>query len=234
VKTREVEKMTDANLKLSASVQMYLVTIVRLRENNQPVLLSLLAETLSISPVSANEMCRKLQDEGLVVYQPYKGASLTDEGEQRAYRILRRHRLWEVFLVENLGFDDDEAHDAACQLEHATSSHLADCLDRFLDYPPVNPEGQPIPRCGKLPDRLTVVLAQLPAGQRGRVIRCDLEGASRSFVDEQGIRPGVWLEAIATAGDSILVQVGEKQVSLAQSLTKAIQIEAGQPVVRAG
>ena len=120
-------------VELSDSMQMYLVTIARLRDNGNPVPLSLLADTLSISPVSVNEMCRKLQDQGLVVYQPYRGALLTDVGDERACHILRRHRLWEVFLVDKLGFDYDEAHNVACQLEHATPDAVADRLDPCVD-----------------------------------------------------------------------------------------------------
>jgi DtxR family Mn-dependent transcriptional regulator len=207
-------------------MQMYLVTIARLRDNGNPVPLSLLADTLSISPVSVNEMCRRLQDQGLVVYQPYKGALLTDEGDERACHILRRHRLWEVFLVDKLGFDFDEAHDIACQLEHATPNAVADQLDHYLDYPPVNPIGEPITRCGvPTPSMATVSLAALAAGLRGRVIRCDSEGASQWFLEEQGIRPGAWLSVVAAAGDSVLVQVGHGHVSLARDLAEAVQVQ---------
>jgi len=205
---------------------MYLVTIARLRVDDQPVPLSQLADDLSISPVSANEMCRKLQDHGLVVYQPYKGASLTAEGERRAYRVLRRHRLWEVFLVDKLGFDYDQSHDAACQLEHATSELLADQLDAFLEYPAVNPRGEPIPRTdGSLAERALLPLAKLSAGQRGHVVRCDVHEAVRAFLAERGMRPGAHFTVMATAEDSLLVQVGEAHISLARSLGENVKVE---------
>lgn len=211
---------------LSESVQMYLVTIARLRENGQPVPLFRLADTLSISPVSVNEMCRKLQDQGLVVYQPYKGALLTDEEEQRACYILRRHRLWEVLLVEKLGFEYDEAHDVACQLEHATPNHLADRLDAFLEYPVVNPRGEPIPRNdGRVPVRPVIALTALAAGQQGHVVRCDVDGAARAFLDVQGIRPGAGLVVLATAEGGVLIQVGAAHISLARNLAEAVQVE---------
>jgi DtxR family Mn-dependent transcriptional regulator len=222
-----------AVIEVSESMQMYLVTIARLRDNGHPVPLSMLADTLSISPVSVNEMCRKLQDQGLVIYRPYKGVLLTDEGEERACYILRRHRLWEVFLVDRLGFHYDEAHDIACQLEHTTPEDLADRLDHFLDYPPVNPKGEPIPRCSvKRPDRPTVALATLTAGQRGRVLRCDLEGAPLSFLAEQGLRPGAWLDVVAASKDGVLVQVGQAHVSVARGLAEAIQVEVEGPASR--
>jgi DtxR family Mn-dependent transcriptional regulator len=211
---------------LTESMQMYLVTIARLRVNGQPVPLSALADTLSISPVSVNEMCRKLEDHGLVNYRPYKGATLTQDGEQRAFHILRRHRLWEVFLVQKLGFDYTQAHEIACKLEHATPKRLADRLDVFLDHPSVNPEGEPIPRGdGAPPARTLVPLAALSAGQRGHVVRCDVGDAARTFLDEQGIRPGVTLTVMAIAGDSLLVQIEGTHLSLARNLADAIQIE---------
>lgn len=211
---------------LSESVQMYLVTIARLRVDSRPVPLSQLAQSLSISPVSINEMCRKLQDQGLLIYQPYKGASLTPEGEQQAYYILRRHRLWEVFLVEKLGFAYDQAHDAACQLEHTTPDLVADRLDIFLGHPAVNPEGEPIPGAeGKLPARSLYPLTALSAGQRGHVIRCDVSEAAQTFLDERGVRPGASVTVMATAEDSMLVQVGKAHISLAQSMAESIQVE---------
>jgi DtxR family Mn-dependent transcriptional regulator len=205
---------------------MYLVTIARLRVDGRPVPLSQLAEALSISPVSVNEMCRKLQDQGLVVYRPYKGASLTPEGERRAYRILRHHRLWEVFLVEKLGFDYAQAHDAACQLEHTTPGLVANRLGAFLGYLTVNPEGKLIPRAdGVLLARPLRPLAALSAGQRRHVVRCDVSEAVRAFLDEWGIRPGASLTVAAIAEDSLLVQVDEAHVSLARTMAEAVQVE---------
>ncbi|HEY88168.1 MAG TPA: metal-dependent transcriptional regulator [Thermoflexia bacterium] len=207
-------------------MQMYLVTIARLREGAQPVPLSQLADTLTISSVSVNEMCRKLQDHGLVVYRPYKGASLTAEGERRAYYILRRHRLWEVFLVEKLGFDYDQSHETACQLEHVTSPLLADRLDAFLAYPAVNPSGEPIPRIdGSLAERVLLSLTKLSAGQGGHVARCDVNVAARAFLAERGLRPGARFTVLATAEESLLVRVGGAHISLARSLGENIKVE---------
>jgi len=211
---------------LSENIQMYLVTIARLRVDNQPVPLSQLAQELSISPVSVNEMCHKLQDQGLVVYKSYKGVSFTQEGEQRAYYILRRHRLWEVFLVEKLGFDYNQAHNIACQLEHATLNLVADRLDTFLKYPSVNPLGQLIPRAdGILPERPLIFLARFSAGQCGYVISCDVDEATQSYLDEQGIRSGARFMVVSTSENSLLVQVGSSNVSLARTLAELIHVE---------
>lgn len=211
---------------LSESVQMYLVTIARLRADGQPVPLSELAEALSVSPVSVNEMCRKLQDQGLVLYRPYQGVSLTPEGEQQAYYILRCHRLWEVFLVERLGFDYDQAHEAACQLEHVTSDLLIERLDAFLGHPSVNPKGEPIPRAdGSLPVRTVVPLAALSVGQRGHVVRCEVSDAAQAFLDERGLRPGASLTVMTTADDGLLLEVKGAYISLARALAEDIWVE---------
>jgi Fe2+ transport system protein FeoA len=134
--------------------------------------------------------------------------------------------LWEVFLVEKLGFDYDQAHEVACQLEHSTPKLLGDRLDAFLGYPSINPKGEPIPRDdGSIPVRPLLSLAALSAGQRGHVIRCDVSEAVRAFLDEQGVRLGVTLAVAATAEESLLVQVGEAHVSLARALAEAVQVE---------
>ena len=137
--------MVDSPAKpISDSVQMYLVKIKRLQEQIRPVPLSFLADSLCISPVSVNEMCRKMQEQNLIEYQPYKGASLTEEGERAAAQVLRHHRLWEVFLVEKLQFSAAEAHEIADELEHATSKELAERLDLFLGNPTVSPDGHSV------------------------------------------------------------------------------------------
>ncbi len=211
---------------LSESVQTYLVTIVRLRVDGKPVPLSQLAQELSISSVSVNEMCRRLQEQGLVIYRPYQGASLTPEGEQRAYYVLRRHRLWEVFLVERLGLGYEKAHEAACRLEHVTSNAVADRLDAFLGYPTVNPRGDPIPTNeGALPAQSLIPLTSLSVGRRGHVIGCEGDDPSRTFLNEQGLRPGARVALVADAEDSLLVQVGGKHISLARSLAETIRVE---------
>ncbi len=215
--------------RLSESMQMYLVTIARLRAKDRPVPLSQLAQELSNSPVSVNEMCRKLQDQGLVVYRPYKGALLTLEGERRALYVLRRHRLWEVFLVEKLGLEYARAHEAACQLEHTTPDYVTDRLDMYLGFPSVNPQGLPIPSSGgAMAARRVIPLAELPAGQRGQVVRCEASDASCAFLAEQGLRPGGSVTLLATGADSLLVEVGAAQLSLALSLASAIGVEPGE------
>jgi DtxR family Mn-dependent transcriptional regulator len=220
--------MTETGLpRLSESVQNYLVNIVRLREAaDEPVPLSHLAEALSISPISVNDMCRKLQDQGLVVYRPYKGVYLTEEGQRHAYYIVRRHRLWEVFLVHKLGFAFEEAHQAACRLEHATPDPVADQLDAFLSYPTVNPQGLPIPRPeGVLPTCTTTLLSELSAGQAAHILRCDAGEPTCTAIGERGLRPGATAQILLATEQSQLLSVEGAHISVARSLAETILVE---------
>ena len=212
---------------LTESSQMYLLDIVRLRDGDEPVPLSRLAEELSVSPVSVNEMCRKLQEQGLVIYRPYKGASLTAEGERQAHRVLRKHRLWEVFLVGKLGYAYEKAHEAACQLEHGTSDLLAERLDEYLGHPSTNPLGQPIPRPDDgTPLRKTLLLAKMSAGQEGHVVQYeDGNSIPHDFMRERGLHLGSPLKVLITTNDSMLIETPKGQVSLARDLANTISVE---------
>ena len=218
--------MTQLDLEnLSDSMEMYLVTIARLREGDQPVPLSHLAEALMVTSVSVNEMCRKLQDNGLLIYRPYKGAILTEEGERLANDTLRRHRLWEVFLVEKLHFSREEADAIACDLEHATGQDVIDRLDGFLNYPVVNPRGLPIPQAGQVSTQpIAITLDQLPVGKAGQVSECPVDGPARDFLESYGIRPGMKVQLIAKGQDNVLVEVDGVQAVLSAALAHALQV----------
>ena len=129
------------------SEEMYLITVALAEEEGRPSPLPLadLAQALAISPVSANQMVRRLGERGLMEYHPYRGVSLTVAGRQEAWRVLRGRRLWATFLVEHLGFTPEEADALACRLEHVTSPEAADRLGGFLGDPVVGPLGQSIP-----------------------------------------------------------------------------------------
>ena len=112
-----------------------------------------LAEKLEVSNAAISEMAKKLSDEGLLTYAKYKGMGLTDKGEELALQIIRRHRLWELFLIESLGLSWSEVHDEAEHLEHSTSDFLIDKIDEYLGYPEFDPHGSPIPqKDGSIPE----------------------------------------------------------------------------------
>jgi DtxR family transcriptional regulator, Mn-dependent transcriptional regulator len=125
-----------------------------------------LAEQTNTRAASVSDMLRKLAEKGLVNYRKYQGVTLTDEGCQQALQIVRRHRLWEVFLVEKLGFGWDEVHDMAEELEHIRADELTDRLASFLGNPQFDPHGDPIPASsGELPPTRYRPLCDVAVGE---------------------------------------------------------------------
>ncbi len=212
---------------MTESTEMYLLKIALLRDEDQPVPISRLAEELAISPVSTNQMCRKLAEQDLVAYQPYKGVTLTARGERQAERVIRRRRLWEVFLVEKLHLGLPQAEETACQLEHLTSDEVTDRLSAFLDHPAVCPHNEPIPPgSGTARPPAMRALTSLGAGHRCRIVRVPGDGQGRGFLRAQGIAPGRELTVTAvTAGGAMLVAADSGPVSLSRTLAEGIEVE---------
>src|SRR6201991_1205996 len=128
----------------------YLKCIYHLSHNSINVGTNQIAESLKTKPASVTDMLKKLADKKLINYAKYQGVTLTSSGENIAVHIIRKHRLWEYFLVEKLDFKWDEVHEMAEELEHISSRELIDRLDKFMDYPRYDPHGDPIPdRDGK-------------------------------------------------------------------------------------
>lgn len=151
-----------------------------------------LADALSVSPGTVTSMLKTLAQSGLVEYRPYEGVRLTDAGRSLALRMLRRHRLIELFLVRTLGLSWDEVHEEAEHMEHAVSDALVDRIDEYLGRPDYDPHGDPIPRAdGTLRGAAdkAVRLAECPVGSRVRVVRVlrqsgrFLRGLSDSGID---------------------------------------------------
>lgn len=104
-----------------------------------------LAAALQTRPASVTDMLKKLKEQKLLLYERYKGFKLSNEGKKAAIQVIRKHRLWEYFLVKKLDFGWDEVHEIAEELEHISSKKLVDRLDAFLGYPDTDPHGDPIP-----------------------------------------------------------------------------------------
>jgi len=211
---------------VSESTEMYLLKIALAQDEGEPVPIPHLAELLEISQVSTNQMCRKLQDEGLVDYLPYRGVTLTSAGRAAADRVIRRRRLWEVFFVELLGLGIADAEAAACAFEHVTTDAVADRLAAHLGAPPLCPHGKPIPARdgdGLLEPRRA--LSTLCAGERGRVVGVTAEDPETDFLRRQGVSSGVEIDVLAAAGDgSVLINTSVGRVAVSRSLASAIDV----------
>ncbi len=139
-----MSEQQDTLLK-STSVQNFLKTVYSLQQQMERASTNALAEALSIQAPSVTDMAQRLEEANLVDYQKYRGVVLTPEGEQLALQIIRRHRLIELYLVAELGYELSEVHDEAEHLEHAVSDRFIDALAQKLDHPLIDPHGDPIP-----------------------------------------------------------------------------------------
>lgn len=132
----------------SESVEEYIEAIYAFNEKGEPAKNTDLARRLKVSPPSVTQMVKRLADEGLVEYEPYKGAMLTGRGTALAQKVVRKHRLLERFLHDFLGLDRNRVHDEACRLEHSLSDEAAAALCKALEKPETCPDdGNPIPPC---------------------------------------------------------------------------------------
>jgi DtxR family Mn-dependent transcriptional regulator len=159
----------------------YLKCILRFSEQAAPVSTSTIAASMGTTAASVTDMLKKLSDKQLVLYQPYKGVSLTEQGRLVALRIVRKHRLWEVFLVEKLKFSWDNVHEVAEQLEHVDSPELIRRIDEFLGYPKFDPHGDPIPtEEGEMARRDTRLLSDIQPGDR--VVIAGVQRSDQDFL----------------------------------------------------
>lgn len=159
-----------------------------------------LAESTSTRAASVTDMLKKLAEKNLIHYKKYQGVRLTEKGERVALKVIRKHRLWEVFLVEKLGFGWDEVHDIAEELEHIPSDRLVERLDAFLGNPRFDPHGDPIPDAkGNMPIADYLKLSEVQQGDQLLMMGV-LEHASPflQHLDRSGLTLGCKLEVLET------------------------------------
>lgn len=187
-------------MELSYAEENYLKAFIKLGQPaEKSISTNALASHLETSAPSVTDMLKKLSDKHLITYQRYHGASLTEEGLRLATSLIRKHRLWEVFLNQSLGMPWDEIHEIAEELEHIQSDYLIDSLDKFLGNPKFDPHGDPIPNAqGKYTLRTQVTLSDLRVGQTGKVVGVkDDNNAFLKHLSGKGIQLGKSIEVLA-------------------------------------
>jgi len=211
------------------STEMYLKTIRELTSNTELIPISQLAERLGISNVSATEMVHRMEDRNLVEHQPYKGIRLTESGSKQAKQVVRRHRLWECFLTDELGLPWEDVHDLACDLEHASDPRVTEALAELLGKPKTCPHGNPIPDTnGHCEDLRGQPLEQLSEGQRATLVRVHPESnALLAYLASHGLLPGSELQIIEVNRFDRLwtLQVGNSQEMISNSIAKRMLVE---------
>lgn len=190
-----------------------------------------IAERLGIKASSVTVMLKKLADQGLLKHEPYYGVKLTAKGQAMALQLVRRHRLWETFLVERLGFGWDEVHEVAEQMEHVASEKLIDKLEEYLGRPAFDPHGDPIPdKHGRIRPRKTKRLDTCSPGDSVRIAAVSetTDGLLR-LLDSKGLRIGSVLavqEVHAFDGSMDVKPKSGAAFSLSKDVSHHLQVEA--------
>ena len=216
----------------SETVENYIKCIFSLQKenNDEGVATNAIADHLQTKASSVTDMLKKLQKKGWVDYKKYHGVKLTTAGRAAALQIVRRHRLWEVFLVDKLDFKWDEVHEMAEELEHVNYQELTSRLDAFLDHPRFDPHGDPIPdRNGEIQDhREKEALSLLEVGDAGVVIGVlDSSAEYLKYVDYLGLQLGQALEVTEKIlfDNSMSVVINGKPQTVSHQFAKNLLIK---------
>lgn len=214
----------------SDSEENYLKAIFHLeRFSKEGVSTNAIAEQMQTKASSVTDMLKKLADKKLVNYVKYQGVTLTNQGKKTAASIIRKHRLWEVFLVEKLDFSWDEVHEIAEQLEHIASEKLVDRLDKHLDFPKFDPHGDPIPsKEGTFPERNKVLLSTLKAGESGICVGVkDTSTSFLKFLDKNGIALGITISVLEREefDGSLEIRVRNEKMTISQLISSNLYLK---------
>lgn len=214
---------------LSLTEENYLKAIYHLSEGgSKAVLTNELAEAMSTKAASVTDMIKKLSAKSVITYEKYYGVNVTAKGKNDALMVIRKHRLWETFLVEKLGFNWDEVHEVAEQLEHINSNRLIEKLDEFLGFPKVDPHGDPIPdNKGKLKVMPQIAIDQLSIGYHGKIAAVkDSDSNLLKYLDKIGARPGTKIKILGKEDydESMEVLIDDHRVFISKAVSQNILV----------
>lgn len=183
-----------------------------------------IAKGLHISAPSVSEMIKKLLEDGYVEYQLYKGVKLTEYGLREARRVKRKHLLWEVFLVEKLGYEWDEVHEEAEKLEHVTSKKLEELLEKYLDYPKVCPHGSDIINSGE-ESLVYRTMENLPTNKEATIKRFTDERKLLNYASMLGLKIGDKIEIMDIGDDkTVTIKKDREIISIEKQYTRKIYV----------
>ncbi len=214
---------------LSKSEENYLKTIFNLSDSgNKQVSTNSISKILNIEPASVTDMIKKLSKKKLLYHEKYKGSVISKKGTKLAIQIIRRHRLWEVFLHDKLQFKWNEIHDIAEELEHVSSEELINKLDKYLKYPKIDPHGDPIPnKLGEIDLIDKISITDLKISERGIVSRIIKEDENFfSLLKKLNIEIGteILIEDIIDYDGSIEARIENKSVIISKNIAENIKI----------
>tara|TARA_Y100000589_G_scaffold110857_1_gene105385 strand:+ start:130 stop:795 length:666 start_codon:yes stop_codon:yes gene_type:complete len=213
----------------SQSEEDYLKAVYHLQKENKSVSTNAIASYLEMKPSSVSDMLKKLADKKLIYYKKYKGSSLTKKGKLIALSIIRKHRLWETFLVDKLGFGWGHVHNIAEQLEHIDSEELIDKLDAFLQFPKYDPHGDPIPGKDGMVEALNQkLLIELQKSDKGIITGVKKGTPSLlNYLDKEKIKLGDSIKVleIREFDGSFLILINGKKIMLSEKICQNLLLE---------
>jgi DtxR family Mn-dependent transcriptional regulator len=214
----------------SEQIENYLKNIYKIQTSGGKVSTTSLSEKLQISPASVSEMVKKLADEGSLMHTPYKGVELTESGKRTALKILRKHRLWEMFLVEILHFGWEEIDEEAEKFEHIMSDKMEDKIDEVLGSPSVDPHGDPIPsKNGTIKAIRSVPLSSVEEATSVRVVRVnDANPELLHYASSIGLtlNKKITVRQRMKFDDSLTVRIGTKEITISATLAENVFVES--------
>ena len=214
----------------SFTEENYLKIIYHLAEKTNNVQTNAIAAQMQTKPASVTDMIKKLAEKGFVDYIKYQGVTLTDKGRNAAIDIVRKHRLWEVFLVDKLDFKWDEVHDVAEELEHIKSTALVERLDEFLGFPKSDPHGDPIPdKNGRFAKTQFTKLIDLKIGDNGTITGVSQHSSAfLKHLEKLGLALGKQIEVndVTDFDGSVEILVAGKQINISREVAKHILISS--------
>ena len=213
----------------SQSEEDYLKALYHLEMDFDAVSTNSIADYLVMKPSSVTDMLKKLAEKKFINYQKYKGTSLTRKGKLIALSIIRKHRLWETFLVEKLGFGWDQVHIIAEQLEHIKSEELIENLDNFLGNPKYDPHGDPIPnKDGEIEKMNQKLLVELKASQKGIITGVKKGTASLlNYLDKEKIKLGDSIKVIEILefDGTYIVEINKRKLTFSEKICQNLLLE---------
>ncbi|MBX7126336.1 MAG: metal-dependent transcriptional regulator [Cyclobacteriaceae bacterium] len=214
---------------LSFTEENYLKAIYHLSAGGEKaVQTNEIAEAVSTRAASATDMIKKLSTKDLLHHEKYYGVTITSRGKHHALHVIRKHRLWETFLVHKLGFTWDEVHEVAEQLEHIKSDLLISKLDEFLGFPKEDPHGDPIPDGkGRFKVAPQKSLDQLAVGYQGVIVSVkDTDATLLKFLDKIGARPGKKIKVLDREAydQSVEIMINNRPVFVSKEVSQNILV----------
>jgi len=204
------------------------ILTISLRDSER-VSTNAIAKEIGTSPASVSDMLKKLQEKKFIKYEKYQGVELSKSGKTKAIEVLRKHRLWETFLVNELDFNWSEVHELAEQLEHIKSSALIDKLDAFLGFPRFDPHGEPIPtKEGDIADTGTIPLNELKIGSKGILMGVNLDETNfLDYLNKLNINIGSKIEVLETVSfdKSLTIKMKDTSLHISNDVAKHLLIK---------